>query len=229
MREEMIIKQDSLQLAGHLSYEKNSRAWVIFAHGSGSSRHSSRNNWVAGELNRRGYGTFLFDLLTPEEDQERANRFDMALLAGRLTLATDWLVESHHYEGQPLIYFGASTGAGAALKASAIADPKWPLLGVISRGGRPDLAGDEDLSEVRLPVLLIVGSRDEEVIKLNRMALAALDNGEMKLVEGATHLFEEEGTLQEVVNLSLEWLERHVGGRREVMEQSHLNKGERHV
>lgn len=212
MYKEIEIADGEITLGGHLSSEKVTKGWVIFAHGSGSSRKSPRNNWVARELNQHGFGTFLFDLLTPEEDFTYRNRFNIPLLARRLLIATKWLVESEYYHHEPLAYYGASTGAAAALMAAAKADKKWPLFTVISRGGRPDLAEDLNLSQLTIPVLLIVGSLDDEVIKLNQKALKQLTHVQLTLVPGATHLFEEPGALQEVVNLSWQWLERQIGG-----------------
>ena len=206
-------------MSGHISAVAMAKSWIIFAHGSGSSRKSFRNNWVANELNHRGYATLLFDLLTPEEDLNYDNRFNLPLLAERLELATDWLLRSPHYNGQPLAYFGASTGAGAALIAATKLSVDTPLFTVISRGGRPDLAGQSTLSKVFVPVLLIVGSLDREVITLNEKAQSHLGNAELKIVEGATHLFEEPGKLGEVVQFCVAWLD----------EQLNIYKGGDHV
>jgi putative phosphoribosyl transferase len=207
MVEEITIGYDGLKLSGHVANVPNARSWVIFAHGSGSSRKSPRNNWVASELNRRGHATLLFDLLTPEEDVNYETRFNLPLLSERLSLATTWLLQSPFYRGEPIVYFGASTGAGAALIAASKLSGNGPLLTVISRGGRPDLAGEGHLRKVVVPVLLIVGSLDYEVISLNEFAKAHLRAAELKLVEGATHLFEEPGKLGEVVELCVNWLE----------------------
>ncbi|MCM2351525.1 MAG: hypothetical protein NDI69_15995 [Bacteriovoracaceae bacterium] len=212
MYKEIEIADGEITLGGHLSSDRFVKGWVIFAHGSGSSRKSPRNNWVARELNQHGLGTFLFDLLTPEEDFTYRNRFNIPLLARRLLIATQWLVKSDYYHHEPLAYYGASTGAAAALMAAAKADKKWPLFTVISRGGRPDLAENLNLSQLTIPVLLIVGSLDHEVIKLNEKAQEQLRNVQLTLVPGATHLFEEPGALQEVVDLSRQWLERQIGG-----------------
>ena len=216
MIKEITIDHEGIKLSGHISAVPNARSWIIFAHGSGSSRKSPRNNWVANELNRLGHATLLFDLLTPEEDLNYDNRFNLPLLAERLLLATDWLLRSLHYMGQPLAYFGASTGAGAALIAASQLSEHAPLFTVISRGGRPDLAGESALRKVSVPVLLIVGSLDREVITLNEMAQSHLRNAELKLVEGATHLFVEHGKLGEVVELCAAWLDEqltiHEGG-----------------
>lgn len=210
MFREIIIDQEDITLKGHITAKANPKSWVIFAHGSGSSRKSPRNNWVAAELNNRGHATLLFDLLTPEEDLDYQNRFDIPLLAERLKIATEWLISSPDYQGEPVVYFGASTGAGAALLAASNLSKNFPLLSVISRGGRPDLAGRKALEKIYLPVLLIVGSLDDEVITLNEMALAQLQNGRLKLVEGATHLFEETGKLGEVVELCASWLDEQL-------------------
>ena len=207
MIQEIIIDYKKIRLGGHISGGRNPKSWIIFAHGSGSSRKSPRNNWVAKELNQLGHATFLFDLLTPEEDLIFENRFNLPLLAERLLIATDWLRKSTFYQQEPLAYFGASTGAGAALIAAAELSHDAGLFTVISRGGRPDLAGESALQGVRVPVLLIVGSLDHEVIKLNQMAKANLSDSELKLVEGATHLFEEPGKLAEVVSLCGDWID----------------------
>lgn len=211
MFKEVRIDMNGVELDGHLSSGGVCRAWVIFAHGSGSSRMSTRNNWVAQKLNEHGYGTFLFDLLTKEEDSEYTNRFNIPLLAGRLLDVTRWLCESEHYANEPIAYFGASTGAAAAI--AAVADPQAStnVFTVVSRGGRPDLAEDE-LNIVSVPVLLIVGSYDFDVIRLNKSAKEKLQTSELVLVPGATHLFEESGTLDEVVNLTVNWLDRYLPG-----------------
>lgn len=210
MFKEIVINQNGINLMGHVSFGQRPRAWVIFAHGSGSSRKSSRNNWVAGEFNKKGHATLLFDLLTVEEDKVYENRFDLPLLADQLLAATQWLIKSPEYQGEPITYFGASTGAGAALIAAARAPKSWPLFTVISRGGRPDLTGKPFLNQVNVPVLLIVGSLDHQVIMLNEEAREELNNVRMVLVHGATHLFEEPGTLDQVVSLCLNWLEEQL-------------------
>lgn len=202
MIKEVRFETGGVSLEGHLSMEEQMRGWVIFAHGSGSSRKSLRNNWVAKELNKHGFGTFLFDLLTLDEDEIYQNRFNIPLLAERLQGATEWLIHDRHYNGLPIAFFGASTGAAAALVAAREAR----VFTVISRGGRPDLAGQESLSKINVPVMLLVGSLDTEVIKLNEWALRELNEGQLTLVPGATHLFEEPGTLGEVVRLSIDWL-----------------------
>jgi putative phosphoribosyl transferase len=218
MLQEIVIHAGDLKLEGHIATDPLPKGWVIFAHGSGSSRHSSRNNWVAKRLNQMGFATFLFDLLTIEEDSVYTNRFNIPLLANRLLMATEWLVQSEFYRGERIAYFGASTGAGAALIAAAKARASWPLYTVISRGGRPDLAGEEYLKQVSQPVLLIVGDRDYDVIKLNEEAQNELPEAELELVTGATHLFEEPGALDRVVDVVGEWLESNLpDDKREVV------------
>ncbi|MFI1394350.1 alpha/beta family hydrolase [Streptomyces sp. NPDC020681] len=198
------LDADGVRLAGDLSRPEGAEEMVMFAHGSGSSRHSPRNRKVAGALNRAGLGTLLFDLLTPAEEADRANVFDIATLARRLAGATDWL---RTRESVPIAYFGASTGAAAALAAAASADAD--IAAVVSRGGRPDLAG-EHLSEVRAPTLLVVGGRDTLVLELNRHAQAELRcENRLEIVPGATHLFEEPGALDQVADLATNWFTSH--------------------
>jgi len=185
------------------------RGTVVFAHGSGSSRLSPRNQAVAGVLEGEGFATLLFDLLTPEEALDRRNVFDIELLGRRLEDATSWL-RSELTEEKPLGYFGASTGAAAALLAAA--DLGESVLAVVSRGGRPDLAGAA-LPRVMAPTLLIVGSRDTDVLELNRRALGLMRaNARLEVIEGATHLFEEEGTLERVADLASAWFRAHLSG-----------------
>ncbi|MDH6125403.1 phosphoribosyltransferase family protein [Kitasatospora sp. GP82] len=185
---------------------------VVFAHGSGSSRHSPRNRFVAERLNRAGLATLLFDLLTDGEAADRAKVFDIALLAERLAEATRWLREQPEAERRPLGYFGASTGAAAALYAAA--DPGTPVDAVVSRGGRPDLAGDR-LPEVTAPTLLIVGGDDHLVLELNREAQARLScESRLSVVPGATHLFEEPGTLAAAADLAADWFSEHLAAAR---------------
>jgi dienelactone hydrolase len=178
---------------------------VIFAHGSGSGRLSPRNNQVAAALRGSGVATLLLDLLTPAEEQDRRNVFDIPLLASRLLDATDWATRQPRLAALPIGYFGASTGAGAALRAAA--DPWFDVAAVVSRGGRPDMALDA-LDEVRAPTLLLVGGNDGPVIDLNRRAQARLARAELVVIPGAGHLFEEPGTLDEVVRLATDWFLR---------------------
>lgn len=196
------------QLVGDLTLVDFPRGVVLFAHGSGSSRHSPRNREVALTLNEHGLVTLLLDLLLVEED-ERSNVFDIGLLTGRLVAATQWAQRGPGLEGLALGYFGASTGAAAALAAAA--ELGTQVLAVVSRGGRPDLAA-ERLEEVRAPVLLVVGERDETVLELNRQALTMLRvPAELAVVPRATHLFEEPGALEEVSELAAGWFERYLG------------------
>ncbi len=208
MQREISIPLPHVTLKGHLSYFSHPRAWVIFVHGSGSSHQSPRNIMVAERLNAQGYATFLFDLLTEEEDEVYANRFDIPLLSQRLSEVTGWLQRFVEYHQEPIIYFGASTGAAAALVAAALPYRKIPLAAVVSRGGRPDLAQKENLEQVSVPVLLLVGSADHQVITYNRMALNQLHQANLVLIEGATHLFTEPGTLEQVVTETCDWLDR---------------------
>lgn len=208
MEQEILIKAGAVTLEGHILTSAKTRGWVIFAHGSGSSRKSSRNNWVARELNKHGFSTLLFDLLTYQEDMIYQNRFQISLLAERLLAATQWLVNSEFYKNEPIIYFGASTGAAAALMSAAEANAEWQLKGVISRGGRPDLTGEEFFSYINVPVLLIIGGYDTEVIKINLSAASKLKRVNVEIVPEATHLFEEPGKLNEVVQICLKWLDR---------------------
>jgi len=200
-------------LEGGLSLPAGARGLVLFAHGSGSSRHSPRNRFVARALQAGGLATLLFDLLTAEEEavdqRTLALRFDIGLLAERLVGATDWLREQATTRALPVGYFGASTGGGAALVAAA---ERPEVVGaVVSRGGRPDLAGAA-LARVRAPTLLIVGGADEQVIALNAAALERLRcEKRLEIVPGATHLFEEPGALEAVARLARAWFERHLG------------------
>jgi putative phosphoribosyl transferase len=201
--EEVQIPVGDVVLEGTLSVPRGANGVVVFAHGSGSGRHSPRNRFVATALNRRRLGTLLFDLLTPDEELDRANVFDVELLGGRLLEVTRWLSERAGWIG----YFGASTGAAAALWAAS--EPGASIAAVVSRGGRPDLAGPR-LSQVQAPTLLIVGGRDEVVLELNRLAAAQLAGPcEIAVVPGATHLFEEPGALPAVADLAGDWFVRH--------------------
>lgn len=205
--EEVDVVAGNVILEGHLSVPVDTVGTVIFVHGSGSSRHSPRNRHVARVLNQAGLGTLLFDLLTSDEELDRANVFDIELLAGRLVEVTDWLTEYLPWPGRPIGYFGASTGAAAALRAAA--EPGIDISAVVSRGGRPDLTGSS-LTEVRAPVLLIVGGLDTVVLDLNRSAQAQLRcENRLKVVPGATHLFEEPGALDEVAEMARHWFTSH--------------------
>jgi putative phosphoribosyl transferase len=189
------------QIVGDLVVPDGARGLVVFAHGSGSSRHSPRNRQVADALNERSLATLLLDLLTSEEEHDRAKVFDIELLAARLVAATEWC---HQHHQLPVSYFGASTGAAAALCAAA--DLGDRVAAVVSRGGRADLAG-ERLPAVSTPTLLIVGERDELVLELNREAQRRMRaRSELVIVPAATHLFEEPGALEQVARLAGDWL-----------------------
>lgn len=201
------IELDSRKvIEGNLRVPFGARGVVVFAHGSGSSRHSPRNRYVAEVLNEAGLGTLLLDLLTPEEERMRSNVFDIDLLAPRLAAAVRWVRGEISEAGVGL--FGASTGSAAALRAAA--DPDLEIAAVVSRGGRPDLAG-EWLGQVSAPTLLIVGGADEPVLGLNRMAATHLGGThQVAIVPGATHLFEEPGTLPQAANLARDWFLQHL-------------------
>jgi putative phosphoribosyl transferase len=206
--EEVEVVAGGARLAGRLTVPEQPRGIVVFAHGSGSSRHSPRNRFVAQVLNRAGLGTLLFDLLTRQEELDRANVFDIELLGGRLGEVTGWLSDHAAVSHLPIGYFGASTGAGAALLAAA--QPDTRVEAVVSRGGRPDLAGPW-LAQVRAPTLLIVGRLDRAVLELNRQAQAQLRcENRLAVVPGATHLFEEPGTLAVAAGLAQDWLNTHL-------------------
>lgn len=206
--EEVTVSAGSVSVAGHLTIPERPVGVVLFAHGSGSSRHSPRNRYVADVLNGAGLATLLFDLLTPAEERNRANVFDIELLARRLVDVTIWLGRERDTAALPVGYFGASTGAGAALVAAT--DARVNVAAVVSRGGRPDLAGPF-LARVHTPTLLIVGGHDEMVLELNRQARAAIPGKcELTVVPGATHLFEEPGTLERVAMLARDWFIDHL-------------------
>ena len=207
------VTAGSARLEGNLSLPSEPKGAVLFAHGSGSSRHSPRNRFVAGALQEAGLATLLIDLLTMEEEsvdlRTRQLRFDIGLLAERLVGATDWLGEQPETRDLKVGYFGASTGGGAALVAAA--ERPEACGAVVSRGGRPDLAGAA-LGRVRAPTLLIVGGWDEPVIAMNEEALEQLQcERRLEIVPRATHLFEEPGALEEVARLARGWFERHLG------------------
>lgn len=214
---ELSISAGSVMLKGSLAIPKRATGLVIFAHGSGSSRHSPRNQFVASQLQEAGLATLLFDLLTADEEAidvyTRQYRFDLPRLAERLLKVTDWLAKDSLTASLSQGYFGASTGAAAALMTAA----KRPnsVQAVVSRGGRPDLATDA-LAKVKAPCLLIVGSLDREVIALNQMALAQLScEKKLELIQGASHLFEESGTLLQVAQLAKTWFKQHLAPKQE--------------
>jgi putative phosphoribosyl transferase len=213
------IPSGKQELDGNLTIPDGAGGLVLFAHGSGSSRLSPRNRYVAGELHRYGLATLLMDLLTPEEEREEAetrhHRFNIELLGERLLHAADWVRGDSETGALDVGYFGASTGAAAALVAAA--QRPEVTKAVVSRGGRPDLAGDH-LPPVEAPTLLIVGGDDGPVITLNEGALRRLKcPKEMVIVPGASHLFEEPGTLEEVARLACLWFERHLGSARRTL------------
>jgi dienelactone hydrolase len=207
------IAAGAVTLDGDLAVPQGAKGIVLFVHGSGSSRRSPRNRFVAETLHGSGLATLLFDLLT--ESEERAERFtrhlrfDIGMLARRLLHATDWRAGHPEVNGLKVGYFGASTGGGAALVAAA--ERPEDVAAVVSRGGRPDLAGDEALAKVRAPTLLIVGGDDATVLDLNRRAMARMSAPvALEVVPGASHLFEEPGTLEEVARLARDWFNRHL-------------------
>ena len=211
------IPINGMALEGVLAIPPGAKGVVLFAHGSGSSRHSPRNNFVTRVLCDHGVGTLLMDLLSSEEDQEHATRFDIALLTDRLVAATHWLHHQRLIRHLPLGYFGASTGAAAALRAAARLGPL--VQAVVSRGGRPDLAGIAALQKVTCPTLLLVGGLDTEVLGLNRQAarlMLSSDRTEtspevhLTVVAGASHLFEEPGTLEIVARHAAQWFDQHL-------------------
>jgi len=209
------IPVDRIVLRGDLVLPKSWRGIVVFAHGSGSSRHSPRNRYVADVLQKADFATLLMDLLTAEEEaldrETAALRFDIDLLARRLVAATWWLQDQSQTAKQPIGYFGASTGAAAALLSST--DVSDLVAAVVSRGGRPDLAGNA-LNQVIVPTLLIVGGDDTEVIELNRRAynLIPAQEKRLEIVPGATHLFEEPGALESVAEMAKDWFETYLRG-----------------
>jgi len=208
MGKQVKIGMDTIELEGELVLPDQAKGVVIFAHGSGSSRLSPRNIYVATVLQEAGIGTLLFDLLTKEEDQNHQQRFDIGLLSRRLTGATNWLKAHPEVQGMTLGYFGASTGAAAALRGAA--ELGREIKAVVSRGGRPDLAIPY-LERVLSPTLLIVGELDREVLQLNRQAFTHLTiEKELAVIPGATHLFEEPGTLAQAAKLAQQWFVRYL-------------------
>ena len=203
------IPAGTVELDGELILPPSATGVVAFAHGSGSSRFSPRNTYVAEILHQHGIGTLLFDLLSREEDQNYATRFDISLLTQRLLAATAWLQTNPSASALRIGYFGASTGAAAALQAAARMGNK--ISAVVSRGGRPDLAGEASLRSVIAPTLLIVGGADYGVIELNQQADALLTcQKKLTLIPGATHLFEEPGTLEQAANKAAEWFAKYL-------------------
>jgi dienelactone hydrolase len=214
--QEVSLELDAAALRGLLRLPSDAPALVLFVHGSGSGRLSPRNNYVANYLAEAGLGSLLFDLLTPEEEAIDAStaelRFDIPLLTRRLVAATDWTAGQARTARLPVAYFGASTGAAAALAAAAHAPER--IVAIVSRGGRPDLAGAA-LPRVRAPTLLIVGGADRTVLELNREASRRMVcDTEVKVIPGATHLFAEPGALEQVAALAAEWILRHAQPRR---------------
>lgn len=205
---ELLISGDP-PLKAVLGVPSGAGGLVIFSHGSGSGRLSPRNNYVAGRLREAGFATLLLDLLSTEEELDRRNVFDIPLLASRLRRAADWAADQRLTARLRPAYFGASTGAGAALLAAA-GDPR--IVAVVSRGGRPDLADADALAQVQAPTLMIVGGNDEPVIGLNRTAAQAMNcEHSIAVIPGATHLFEEAGALDQVVELAIAWFTRNFG------------------
>ena len=203
------ISDGATRLDGELILPSDAQGIVVFAHGSGSSRFSPRNNYVAKVIQTRGLGTLLFDLLTPQEDQNYATRFEIGLLTQRLLAVTAWLKTEVNTQALKIGYFGASTGAAAALQAAAKLGNK--IAAVVSRGGRPDLAGEQALVKVMSPTLLLVGGADYGVIELNQQAYSRLQcTKQLLLIPGATHLFEESGTLEQVANQATHWFIRYL-------------------
>lgn len=205
----VMIPAGSVDLSGELVLPPEASGIVLFAHGSGSSRFSPRNSFVAKALQQQGIGTLLFDLLTRTEDQDYTMRFDIDFLTRRLLAATAWIQANPETRLLKIGYFGASTGAAAALQAAA--EMGAVIAAVVSRGGRPDLAGEAALSQVAAPVLLIVGGSDYGVIELNEQAYALMHcKKKLMLVSGATHLFEEPGTLEQAAQLAAGWFSKYL-------------------
>lgn len=210
--EKRSVRVGPRDLPGTLYLPQHASALIIFAHGSGSSRLSPRNIFVAEDLAGRGFACLLFDLLSAEEAQDRGNVFDISLLSRRMREAIAWAAQAVETRNLPIGLFGASTGAAAALTAAA--EKPGDIGAVVSRGGRPDLAGGA-LAHVRAPTLLLVGGEDRDVLDLNREALALMRcEARLEIVPGATHLFEEPGALEEVVSRAGDWFAAHLSGRR---------------
>lgn len=207
-QQEVWIEEDGIKVGGFLAIPEGAESIVLFAHGSGSSRFSARNNYVASVLHEAGIATLLFDLLMEGEEQDRRNVFDIELLSSRLLIATEWVKEGGDTAGMSIGYFGASTGSAAALKASV--NTPYNIFAIVSRGGRPDMAMDI-LDGVKAPTLLIVGENDFGVIELNEAVYDRLRcEKRLVLIPGATHLFEEPGTLQKAALIAKEWFVEHI-------------------
>lgn len=203
------IPADNIHIEGMLELPEKAKGIILFAHGSGSSRHSPRNNYVARILHSARMGTLLMDLLTPEEDMDYQVRFDIPLLTRRLLATTHWLQTEQQIKHLPVGYFGASTGAAAALQAAAVLGNK--ISAVVSRGGRPDMAGADNLSRVSSPTLLLIGGLDDVVIELNQEAYSHMHcTKHITIIPGATHLFEEPGTLETVASLASDWFKQYL-------------------
>lgn len=204
----VIIPDGKANMVGSLAIPEGATAVVLFAHGSGSSRHSPRNNYVASVIRKNGLATLLLDLLTPEEDSNYEKRFDIDLLAHRLSIATKWLRAQPETCKLSIGYFGASTGAAATIQSAAATSAE--IYAIVSRGGRPDLAMSY-LDKITSPTLLIVGSKDDVVIELNKEAYDRLGCiKKLEIVQGATHLFEEQGALERVAELAEDWFAKHL-------------------
>jgi len=210
MKKEFTIVEGGLRLPGVIYNNPSPKGWVIFAHGSGSSRKSPRNNFVAERLQNAGMSVLLFDLLKEQEDVDYNKRFDIPFLAERLKLATQWLVKSADYQiHTPIAFYGASTGSAAALLACTKINPQIQITTVVSRGGRPDLVPSSILAKVIQPVLLLVGGLDHEVIIFNQKAKESLQNCQLTLIQGASHLFEEAGCMEHVAKIASDWFVSH--------------------
>jgi len=208
IEKEILIPIDEVTLEGNLAIPEKAKGLIVFAHGSGSSRHSSRNKYVAKALQEEGFATLLFDLLTVKEDEDYSARFNIELLSSRLINVTDWLKLNTKTGDLNIGYFGASTGAAATLNAAAALGDV--ITAIVSRGGRPDLA-EPNLAAVKSPTLLIVGGLDAEVIMLNEKAYALISSiKEIRIVPGATHLFEEPSKLEEVAALAIQWFNKYL-------------------
>jgi pimeloyl-ACP methyl ester carboxylesterase len=219
-REIVKIKLDTITLEGELTVPEKASGLIIFSHGSGSSRFSPRNNFVAQQLHRRGLATFLFDLLTSEEDKVYSNRFNIPLLSTRLVEVTKELSKHPKIKSLKIGYFGASTGAASALDAASVLGKK--IYAIVSRGGRPDLA-IHSFESINAPTLFIVGELDYEVVKLNRKVFEKLPGiKSLREVPGATHLFEAPGALEEVAQLSADWFEKYLDTHKAEETETHF-------